>query len=199
MRSTKRGGFALRLRDRFAFVSFGPCCDVDLGLSPDIVGTLGATAIRENIPQKTLYRCVLPGKSGSTWAPWWQDHETVYFCRIRRNTTAMLLLVLYCGFYLSGLLIARWLTYPRQALVSGIAVASAALVAALTLWLLTQPPFIEPWLAIAMVGTIAIPALMMGLGLLAGWLLRHKGWSVITVGTAAVVPIATVLLALLGL
>ena len=111
----------------------------------------------------------------------------------------MLLLVLYCGFYLSGLLIARWLTHPRQALVSGSAGATAAFVAALTLWLLTHPAFIEPWLAIAMVGTIAIPALMMGLGLLAGWLLRHKGWSVITVGTAALVPVATVLLALLGL
>jgi hypothetical protein len=110
----------------------------------------------------------------------------------------MLLLVLYCAFYLSGLLIARWLTLTRQALVSGIATTLAALVAAFTLWLLTQSSLIDPWLAIAMIGTIALPALMLGLGLLAGGWIRQSGKSRFAMAFAALPPLATVLVSVFG-
>jgi len=110
----------------------------------------------------------------------------------------MLLLVLYCGFYLSGLFIAQLLTLRRQALISGIATTLAAVVAALTLWLFTQSTLIEPWLAIAMIGTIALPALMLGLGLLAGWWIRQSGNSKIVMAIAALPALATVLLPILS-
>lgn len=122
----------------------------------------------------------------------------IYFCDIRRNTLAMLLIVLYCGFYLSGLLIARWLTLPRQALVSGVTVSGAAALASLTLWLLARPAFIEPWLAIAMGGAVALPALLFGLGLLAGWWVRHRSGSRSALAAAAVLPVMALLIPLIG-
>lgn len=84
----------------------------------------------------------------------------------------MLVLGLLCGVYLFGLLIARGVTLPRQALVSGGATGVAAFVASLTLWLLARTEMIEAWLAVAMIGTISLPALMLGLGLLAGGWVR---------------------------
>ncbi|MFP7672209.1 hypothetical protein ACG74X_02505 [Marivita sp. S0852] len=110
----------------------------------------------------------------------------------------MPILVLYCGFYLFGLLLARWLTLPRQALISGIATAVAAGVASLTLWLLTRTMLIEPWLAIAMTGAVALPALMLGLGLMAGAWIRFRHTSGFAVSAASVPPAAIVLIYLFG-
>ncbi|MCK0151467.1 hypothetical protein MWU54_15600 [Marivita sp. S6314] len=105
----------------------------------------------------------------------------------------MPILILYCGFYLSGLLIARWLTLPRQALVSGIATTVSACVAALTLWLITVAGFVEPWLSIALAGTVGLPALMMGLGLLAGAWIRYSA-NVLLPGLAAASPVVIAVL-----
>ena len=107
----------------------------------------------------------------------------------------MLLLLLYTGFYVAALALSQALTLPRQAFVTGIACTIAACVAGLTLWALTRTTLIEPWLAIAMGGAIALPTLMMGLGFLAGWWLRyrHKAYSAWAV--AAVVPVAAAWLA----
>lgn len=84
----------------------------------------------------------------------------------------MLFLTVICGFYLFGLLMAHWVTLPRQALVSGLGTMIAAGFAGVTLWLLTQTGMTEPWVAIAMASTIALPALMIGLGLSLGWAMR---------------------------
>lgn len=98
------------------------------------------------------------------------------FLRQSRKTPHMALLLLICGFYLFGLLIARGVTLSRQALLSGAGVSVIALVAALTLWLLARTGMIEAWLAVAMIGTVALPALMIGVGLLAGsWVRISRG------------------------
>ena len=116
----------------------------------------------------------------------------------RGDINCMLLLLLYCGFYLSGLLFARWMTQPGQALTIGLAITVSAGVAALTLWLLSQAGFTEPWLSIAMIGTIAVPALMIGLGLIAGWWIRHRGPSPLTIGAACLLPTWAVLIVVFG-
>ena len=110
----------------------------------------------------------------------------------------MLLLFLYNGFYISGLLLARWMTRPQQALRSGIATALAGVVACFTLWALTTIELIEPWLAIAMAGTIGLPALMMGLGLLAGWWVRRCEGSANAYLAAAAIPLFSILILLFG-
>ena len=106
----------------------------------------------------------------------------------------MWLLLLLCGFYLFGLLIARGLTMPRQALVSGAAMTAAAGIASLTLWLVAKSGFIEPWMAVAMIGTVALPALMIGLGLLAGGWVRRSGASPLALMFAALPFAATLLI-----
>jgi hypothetical protein len=108
----------------------------------------------------------------------------------------MLILVLLCGVYLFGLLIARGLTLPRQALVNGGVTCGAALVATLTLWLLARSGIIEAWLAVAMVSTISLPALMLGLGLVAGGWVRvtateYPRWHRLSILCAAGPLIAT--------
>lgn len=109
----------------------------------------------------------------------------------------MLLIMLYCGFYLTGLVFARWFTLPRQAVVSGLGTTSAALVATLTLWLLTRTQLTEPWLAIAMTGAIALPALMLGLGLLAGGWVRLAHRRALAFLVAAILPTAFAMLSVL--
>ena len=84
----------------------------------------------------------------------------------------MWLFLLYCGFYVAAVLLARALTRPPQALSSGLACLIAAIVASLTLAGVMNAGFIEPWLVIAMLGAITIPAGLIGLGLLAGWMTR---------------------------
>lgn len=120
------------------------------------------------------------------------------FAAQTRKTGVMLLLLLICGFYLFGLLIARGVTRTRQAGVSGIAVGAAALVATLTLWLLARTAMIEPWLAIAMIGTVALPALMIGAGLLAGSWIRHSHGSRLSWMVAALPVLACLVLPFLG-
>lgn len=105
----------------------------------------------------------------------------------------MVLFLLLCGFYLFGLLIARGLTIARQAWVSGTAMCAAAGVATLTLWLLAKTGMIEPWLAVAMIGTVTLPALMIGLGLLAGAWLRSSDRALLA-RICAAAPVAATLL-----
>ena len=87
----------------------------------------------------------------------------------------MLLVLALLGFYLSSLWLASAFTLAQQALVQGVGLCAVAAVAALTLWLLVQTGFIEPWLSIALSGAIALPAFMIGLGLAMGGLLRITG------------------------
>ena len=108
----------------------------------------------------------------------------------------MLIVILYCGFYLFGLLIARWVTLPRQALVGGIAMCTVAIVGSLALWLMVRAGFVDAWLSIAMGGTIAVPALMMGMGLLAGSWMRYSDFGLVSILAAALPPVATVALLL---
>ena len=84
----------------------------------------------------------------------------------------MLLVLALLGFYLCSLWLAFAFTLARQALVQGVGLCAVAVVAALTLWLLVQSGFIEPWLSIALGGAIALPAFMIGLGLAMGGLVR---------------------------
>jgi hypothetical protein len=116
----------------------------------------------------------------------------------------MLVLVLLCGVYLFGMLIARGVTLPRQALVSGGATCTAACVATVTLWLLTRTEMIEAWLAVAMIGTITLPALMLGLGLLAGGWMRitatgHLRWHRLSILCAAAPLIAAMAIGIAAL
>lgn len=106
----------------------------------------------------------------------------------------MVLFLLLCGFYLFGLLIARGLTLLRQAWVSGTAMCVAAGVASLTLWLLAKTALVEPWLAVAMIGTVTLPALMIGLGLLAGAWLRARSGAPVVRALAALPVLATLLI-----
>lgn len=109
----------------------------------------------------------------------------------------MLLLILYCGFYLFGLLLALFVTLPAQALVSGSATSFAVGVATLTLWLLAQGNYIEIWIVIAIIGTVALPGGMIGLGLLFGGCIRRARRKAPAIVLAAVVPSALAAVALL--
>ncbi|MCL3881507.1 hypothetical protein [Marivita sp. GX14005] len=100
-----------------------------------------------------------------------------------------MILILYLAFYLFGLAMGRALNLPRQAFVIGSGISAAGLSAGLTLWLLARTALIEPWLAIAMIGTIALPALMIGLGLLAGWLMRRSAGKWRARFAAAILPL----------
>lgn len=97
-----------------------------------------------------------------------------------RNTMPMLLVLALLAFYLSSLAMAFAITVARQAIVQGIGLCAVACVAALTLWMQTQTGLIEPWLSIAMIGVIALPGGLIGLGLALGGLTRitaqHRGW-----------------------
>lgn len=123
------------------------------------------------------------GKTMKAFAFRWQS----------RKTSPMALLLLICGFYLFGLLIARGVTLSRQALVTGAGVSAVALIAALTLWLLARTGMIEAWLAVAMIGTVAVPALMIGTGLVAGSWVRLSHGSRLA-WAAAALPVVGLLL-----
>lgn len=70
----------------------------------------------------------------------------------------------------------------------------AALVAAMTLWLLTNAGLIAPWIGIAMAGAIALPAAMLGLGLAIGGLVgvtaAQRDWRFHVSRLAAAIPFA---------
>ncbi|SHH53549.1 hypothetical protein [Marivita hallyeonensis] len=100
----------------------------------------------------------------------------------------MLVFVLFCGFFLGAMVLGLNLTHPRQAWVSGIATCTAAAVAAFTLWITSKAGFTEAWLAIAMIGVIVLPALMIGLGLLAGALVRTARNRKLAIGAALLPP-----------
>ena len=124
--------------------------------------------------------------------------KSVAFPRQSRNTPTMFLFLLLCGFYLFGLLIARGVTLPRQALVNGVALCAAALVASVTLWLLARTGMIEAWLTIALIGTVSLPALMIGAGLLAGSWIRKSHGSRLSWIVAALPLLACLILPFLG-
>lgn len=88
----------------------------------------------------------------------------------------MVLVLVYLGVYAAGLLLAQWFTSARRAMGQGLAVGLTSAVAGLTLWLLVGSGLTEPWIAIAMAGTIVVPSALLGLGLgLGGFLAFTKG------------------------
>ena len=106
--------------------------------------------------------------------------KAVYFFARSRKTTPMLLALALLAFYLSSLAVAFAFTLARQAVVQGIGLCAVAGVATLTLWLLMRSGLVEPWLSIGMIGVIALPGGLIGLGLALGGLVRitaqHRGW-----------------------
>lgn len=105
----------------------------------------------------------------------------------------MLMLFVLLGIYAASVWLACAYTLPGQALVQGIGLMSVAGVAALTLWLLVRAGYLEAWLAIALVGVIALPASLIGLGLTMGALIRitarKRNWAFVLTRLGASVPI----------
>ena len=104
----------------------------------------------------------------------------------------MLLVLALLAFYLSSLAMAFAFTHARSAVVQGVGLFATACVAALTLWLLMQAGLIEPWLSIAMIGVIALPGGLIGLGLGLGGLVRisarDRGWKLRLAFFGAAIP-----------
>lgn len=80
----------------------------------------------------------------------------------------MLTLILYSVFYIFGLVMARVVSPPQKAAVLGGATILASALASFTLWVLSRTGHIDIWMTVAMVGSITLPAAMIGLGLLLG-------------------------------
>lgn len=103
------------------------------------------------------------------------------------------MLFVLLGIYAASLWLACAFTLPRQALVQGIGLVSVAGVAALTLWLLVRAGYLETWLAIALIGVIALPASLIGLGLTMGGLVRvtagRRNWAFVLARIGAAGPI----------
>lgn len=98
------------------------------------------------------------------------------------------------AFYLCSLCLAFAFTMAHHALVQGIGVCGVAVIAALTLWLLSAAGYLDPWLSIAMTGVIALPSFLVGLGLVLGGLVRItesiQGWKYRLACFAATTPAA---------
>jgi hypothetical protein len=159
-----------------------------LDFPPVIEGTLGATVIQENIPTSFRRLTTITAESGSSAAWTWQDHEKVY--------VSQRFLILCCGFYLFGLLLSLFVALPAQALFSGSTTLLAAGVATLRLWLLAQGHYVETWSVIAIIGTVALPGGMIGLGLLFGGFIRRARRKAPAIVLATVIPFALAVVAL---
>lgn len=110
-----------------------------------------------------------------------------------------MVLAVYTGFYLFGMLLARWHRSAGAAFRMGGLVVFAAALGTLTLWLLHWQDMVTPLTIAAFIGLTSLPALMLGLGLLAGGALK-RAWHVshaarlIAMALAALVPGALIAL-----
>jgi hypothetical protein len=97
-----------------------------------------------------------------------QKHEDIYDPGIFVENPHMFTLILYTVFYVFGLAMARVLSPPQKAAVLGGATIVAAALASFTLWVLSRTGHIDIWMTVAMVGSITLPAALIGLGLVLG-------------------------------
>jgi len=125
-----------------------------------------------------------------------QKHEYVYVPVIFVENPDMMILILYGGFYIFGLVIGHMTSLAQKAAVLGGASILAAALASFTLWILSRTGHIDIWMTVAMVGSITLPAAMLGLGLMLGaWfrLARNRLLAAATIAAPLLALVATYL------